>query len=450
MLTDWKLNKYPLLFILGSLAFYISFAFDLDRTDFVKLLGLYLGLFFLYYRLVNIGKTNIKVLVGAGILFRLVFLIVTPNLSQDFYRFIWDGQLILNGINPYIHTPDFLMTQADFAIPNAQEMYQGMGSLSAKHFSNYPPVNQLLFTVAAFFGGKSLWVSTIALRCIIILGDIGILYFGKKLLDHLKKPSHLIFWFFLNPLVIIELSGNLHFEGVMLFFFIWAMYLIRINKWYWAAPIYSFSILLKLVPLLFLPLFLTHFGLKKSIGFYGLIGITSILVFLPFYSPEFAGNYAETVGLWFSNFEFNAGLYNLIKTIAVNFYDAKPWELVKDYGKIVPIAVILFTLALTFIRKNTKMETLLGSMLWILTFYYFLSSTVHPWYLVFIVLLCIYTSYRFALIWSISAILSYFAYSQADYSENLWLLLIEYSVAFGLLIYELKGNRGSQLRFFKN
>ncbi|MBT8293921.1 MAG: mannosyltransferase, partial [Eudoraea sp.] len=327
----WNLHKLSILLVLASLLFYTSFAYDLVRTDFIKLIGLYFALFFLCYKLIQFEKWNFNFLLVSGILFRLIFLMVEPNLSQDFYRFIWDGELVLSGINPYLQTPDAIMANGEILLSNAQELHNGMGSLSARHFSNYPPLNQLLFAISAFLGGKSIMGSLIVMRSIIILADLGIYYFGKKLLRLLNRSPHLIFWYFLNPLIIIELTGNLHFEGVMLFFFILGLCFLSANKWLLAAIVFACSISIKLVPLMFLPLFVTYFGVMKSIKFYVALGITILLCLLPFYSMEFFNNYANTVGLWFSNFEFNAGLYNIIKQIAVKF-DAKPWELIKTYG----------------------------------------------------------------------------------------------------------------------
>ncbi len=449
MVSYWKLHKTPILLGLGSLLFYVAFAFDLVREDFPKLLSLFAALFFLHYKLIQLEKWNFKFLLVSGILFRLVFLWAEPNLSQDFYRFIWDGELIKNGINPYLHLPKQLIEQQGLPIANAQELFQGMGDLSAKHYSNYPPINQIIFALATFLGGGSILGSIITMRLVIILADIGILYFGRKLLQNLNLSNHKAFWYFLNPLVIIELTGNLHFEGVMLFFFVWALYLSTTKKWLWAAPIYAASILVKLVPILFLPLFLKYFGFKKSISFYLLIGGSCVLLLLPFYSSSFIGNYSETVGLWFSNFEFNAGIYNLTKQIGVSYFDAKPWELVKVYGKWVAISVIIGTFLIAVLRKNQNINTLLVSMLLVLTGYYFLSSTVHPWYIVSLIVLSMFTKYRFALVWSLMAMLSYFAYSNPEFEESLWLLAVEYIVVFTYLIYEIMGRKGKKLHFFK-
>lgn len=435
-ITYWKLHKVPILLALLSLAFYFTFAYHLERTDFIKLLTLFATLFFLCFKLVQFEKWNFKFLLAVGILFRLVFLIAEPNLSQDFYRFIWDGELVSHFMNPYLNVPNTLIEQSNLVIANAQELYNGMGSLSARHFSNYPPLNQLIFAVAALLGGKSILGSVIIMRITIILADIGIFYFGRKLLKNINQSPHLIFWYFLNPLVIIELTGNLHFEGVMLFFFVAALYLLSVHKWQWAAVLYACSISVKLVPLLFLPLFLNHFKFKKAIMFYVIIGVTSLLLFAPFYSSEFITNYSKTIGLWFSNFEFNAGLWNGIKHIGIQF-DAKPWELIKTYGKITPILTIATVFIFTFLRKNQKLSVLLTSMLWVLTLYYFISATVHPWYVIFLVVLTAFTKYRFAIIWSATIVLSYFAYSLTDFKENLWLLTIEYIAVFTFLIYEL-------------
>lgn len=434
--TFLKLHRVSLILAVLSFVFYYTFAYHLQRTDFVKLLTLFVALFFFCFKLIQFEKLNFRFLLGLGIIFRLVFLFTEPNLSQDFYRFIWDGHLVANGDNPYLHTPDDLIKNIVSIIPNADVLYEGMGSLSARHYSNYPPLNQLLFALATFIGGKSIFGSLLVLRITIILADIGVFYFGRRLLKNLNKSPHLIFWYFINPLVIVELTGNLHFEGVMLFFFILSMFLLSINKWKVAAVVMACSISVKLVPLLFLPLFFKYLGWKKSIIFYSIIGITSIVLFLPFNTPEFIDNYTKTISLWFSNFEFNSSIYNIAKKIAIHF-DAKPWEFIKEYGKVTPVLTIVTVALFTLLPKKYDLNRVLWSMMWVMTIYYFISTTVHPWYLIFLVLLSIFTTYRYAIIWSAAIVLSYFAYSQADFNENLWLLGIEYTSVFGFIVYEI-------------
>lgn len=449
LFTYWRLHKIPILLALLSLGFYYTFAYHLNRTDFIKLISLVAALFFLCYKLIQFEKWNFKFLLFVGLLFRLIFLFAVPNLSQDFYRFIWDGELVRNFINPYLEVPNTLVVQQDIVIANAQELYSGMSELSAKHFSNYPPLNQLIFGLATLLGGKSILGSLVAMRTIIILSDIGIFYFGRKLLKNLNLSPHLVFWYFLNPLIIVELSGNLHFEGVMLFFFLTSLYLLSLKKWLFAAVLYALSIAVKLIPLMFLPLFIKNLGIKKSALFYMVVLVTSLAIWAPFLSSDFLANYSKTLGLWFSNFEFNAGFYNVVKEIAVRF-EAKPWELIKTYGKIIPYTIVGIVTLLTFVRKNQHLPTLISSMLWILTAYYVLAATVHPWYIIFLVLLTIFTEYRFSLVWSFLVFLSYYAYSQSDFKEHLGILSIEYIFVYGFLIFEFFRHYAQNLLFRKN
>ncbi len=430
--------------VLGSVLFYAVFANDLEREDFPKLLSLFAALFFLQYKLIQFEKWNTTFLVVAGILFRLVFLMAEPNLSQDFYRFIWDGELIKNGINPYLFTPNELIQNSSLPIQNALTLHEGMGELSARHYSNYPPINQVLFAVATFLGMGKIMGSIIWMRLIIIASDIGVLFFGRKVLQTLNLSPHLIFWYFINPLVIVELTGNLHFEGVMLFLFIWAMHLIAMGKYILASPVYAASIMLKLVPLLFLPLLLNYLGFKRAISFNLLVGIGCLLCVVPFLAPDLVDNYGKTLELWFSNFEFNASVYNVAKFVGKNFFGAKPWEFIKTYGTLVKIITLIVILLLTFLQKNKKLIIVLKSMFYVLCTYYFLSATVHPWYVIFLVLLCLFTNYRFAIVWSALAVLSYFAYSQSNFEENLWLLFLEYLLVFAFFIYEFLKNHNIQ------
>jgi hypothetical protein len=278
--------------ILGVFA-YVFLGYFFEREQFYVLLFFYSIAFLGMIMLLQTNEYE-KTFFKIGILYRILFLFSTPSLSQDFYRFIWDGHTILSGINPYQYKPeDILNTIVSF--PNADFLYKKMGSLSASHFSNYPPINQLFFVISAFIGGKSVLISTIVLRIIIILADIGIYYYGRKILTHFNKNTENIFWYFLNPLVVLELTGNLHFEGAMLFFLVVGLYLLISKKWQLAAVFIALSISVKLLPLLLLPLFFKYLGLKKSVIFYSLIIGLNVLFFLPFLNATLVNNYVETI-----------------------------------------------------------------------------------------------------------------------------------------------------------
>lgn len=459
----FKYNKTPLLCVLLSGIIYYFFAYHTLRTEAWQLLFLYTFAFVLAYVLKKTAGFNFSFLVVAAILLRLVFLFAIPNLSQDFYRFIWDGRMILEGLNPYLFTPESFISTKEFPINQAQQLFNGMGELNASHYTNYPPLNQLCFSIAALFSGNNVLGSVITMRLLIIAADIGTLYFGKKLLEYLRLPSSRIWWYILNPFIIIELTGSLHFEGVMIFFLVFSFYLLSRNKWKLSAIIFACSISIKLIPLMLLPLFFWWFtnsktsqtsknyeasknkkiehsffkNLKSLILFYIIVISTVLLLFLPFFSSEFINNYSQTVGLWFTNFEFNASFYYLAREIG---YLITGYNEIAIIGKILPLISVIIILYFSFFKKNNTIPKLVTSMLFAYAFYLFFSTTVHPWYLTTLVALCIFTKYRFPLIWSFVIILSYLSYigiNTADKYENLWFVGVEYAIVFSVFIWEV-------------
>jgi len=449
-----------------TIACYYSFAYQLERPRFIELFSLYTSLFFLAYILIEKLKLNFWVLVGLGMCFRLIFIFAIPNLSQDFYRFIWDGRVVSQGISPYLFTPEMYFSQVSETIgkliPLADELYKGMGSLSANNYSNYPPINQLFFAVATVLGGKSIMGTVIALRILIIFADLGILYFGKKLLQKLELPIENIFWFFLNPFIIIELSGNLHFEGVMLVFLIWALNVFFKGNWFWAAVLFGISISVKLIPLLLLPIFIKYFSKNKLdkevlhswistfsnlFKFYFVIGITLLLTFLPFLSVEFLQNFSSTIALWFQKFEFNASIYYVIRWIG---FKVVGWNIIEIVGKILPLVTLLIIFGISLLRRNKNPHQMIHSMLFAISFYFLLSTTVHPWYVATPLLLSVFTPYKFPLIWSFMVFLSYSAYGSEGFNENLGLVSLEYITVIALAIWEIGRSRQKAFMFQKD
>ena len=54
-----------------------------------------------------------------------------------------------------------------------------------------------------------------------------------------------------------------------------------------------------------------------------------------------------------------------------------------------------------------------------------------------LILLSIFTKYKFPIVWSIFIVLSYNAYANETFNENLILIFIEYLIVYGFLIWEV-------------
>ena len=448
----FTIRKYrSVILVVMSLLLYFFFGYFLERTEFEKLLFLWISLFACFYFLIKDEQLDFNYLVSIAILFRLTFLFTIPNLSQDFYRFIWDGRMIFEGLNPYLSLPQSFIEQRNYPVSQAIQLYNGMGEMNGSHYTNYPPINQLCFLIASVFSSKSILGSVIVMRTLIIFADIGIIYFGKKILEKLNLPIKNIFWYALNPFIIIELTGNLHFEPVMLFFLVLSLYKLQQHKWVWAGILLACSISVKLIPLLFMPLFYQWFIKMKNEKetkfyflipssselirlslFYIIVFATILLLFSPFYSHELIRNYSNSVGLWFRNFEFNASFYYIAREIGFLF---RGYNEIAIIGKTIPILTILFVFSISFFRKNRTVQQLIEAMLFGLSFYYFVSTTIHPWYLATLIILSVFTKYRFSIIWSLVIIFSYSAYIKETYQENLWFVALEYFFVYGYIIW---------------
>ncbi len=432
------LGKAPLWQVLGIMVLvvvcYFNLAYGVPRENFSLLLMHYGITFggFLYF--LNRAAFSFGFLAFLSLAFRLIFIVALPELSNDFYRFIWDGRLLWEGFNPYLSFPnDFLKTENAAVIHQAQELVAGMGNLNASHYTVYPPLNQLCFVLAAMPGSQSILVSVVVLRLIMIAADIGIWWIGRKLLRHLGISERCIYFYLLNPFVILEFTGNLHFEGVMVFFLLWAIYLLLTKKWLASAVVLGLSVSVKLIPLIFLPLFFRKLGLGKAIAYYALTGLTVSLLFSPFINQALIANFWSSVELYFQKFEFNASLYYIVRWVG---FEVKGYNIIGWAGKVLPAITFTAVLLIAFLRKNQKPTVLMTSLLATVTIYYALSTTVHPWYIAVPLALSVLSGYRFPVLWSGVVILSYGAYQNASFQENLWLVALEYLAVAAFIIYE--------------
>src|SRR5690554_2548814 len=165
-----------------------------------------------------------------------------------------------------------------------------------------------------------------------------------------------------------------------------------------------------------------------------------IFTFLPFLSVDFIKNFTFTIGLWFQKFEFNASVYYLIRWIGFKIVG---WNIIETVGKILPLVTFLCILVISFFRRNMNLKHLIQSMLFAVSIYLMLSTTVHPWYITTPLILSVFTNYKFPLVWSLMIFLSYSAYGKEGVNENLLLVAIEYITIISIALWEISRSKGN-------
>ena len=200
------------------------------------------------------------------------------------------------------------------------------------------------------------------------------------------------------------------------------------------------AIAIKLLPLLFIPLFYNYLGSKKFMGFCLSTAVCSAFLWFPYWDESLPSRYLETVGLWFTTFEFNGSLYNIVRAIG---YQIKGYNIIRQLGEITPYIVGGWVLAFAFLRSNRSQQSLLQSLLFLLSAYFFMATTVHPWYLINLLFLGVLTGYAFPLVWSLTVFWSYSAYGSEGFEENLFLQITAYLIVYCVFLWELvKGPLG--------
>ena len=427
------LNKILYFFLLLLIYFFSGYIFERHETEII---------FFLFFSCFALTflvskKISLSEILFFGISFRLVLFFAYPWLSDDFYRFIWDGLVIGENINPYEYTPSELINKVEGLGTKKifGELYGKMSNLNSLNYSPYPPINQFLFFLSTSFK-KDIFFSLISMRSLIIVSDILNFFIGCRILKKLKFKEEKILWYFLNPLVIIELTGNLHFEGFMLTFFGFGILLFLENKKLFALFPLALSVGTKLITIIIIPFLIK----KKKIGenlkimilFFGLL---FFIFFLPIGINNLP-NFYNTIKLWFSNLEFNGSIYYAIRHLG---YKIKGYNIINSVGFITPLLTTIIMLSLLFNKNNQKIKTILEKMFLLLFIFYLISMVIHPWYIITILYLGLFTKYNFQIIWSALIFLTYSAYQSSKVEENFYLIGLEYIVVFGFFIYEFLG-----------
>ena len=105
-------------------------------------------------------------------------------------------------------------------------------------------------------------------------------------------------------------------------------------------------------------------------------------------------------------------------------------------GPILSVVSFLVIIYVALRSKANSWESFFQSALATFFIYYLLTPIVHPWYIINLSFLCIFTRFRFPLVWSFMVILSYATYLSKNYEEKLVLTGLEYGIVITWFLFE--------------
>lgn len=444
----------------------VQINFFIQRHEFATLFATY-AVFFVAYLFVLKKATTEKdhsFFIIIGLLLRGVAVFSFPNLSDDIYRFLWDGHLINLGENPFNHTPQYYIENQLFTERLTPELFSKLNS--APYYSVYPSVCQGIFTLATFLFPKSLYGAAVVIKLFLFLCEIGSIFLMKRMTAD-KGIYHInaTLIYALNPLIIIELVGNAHFEAAMIFFFIWAAFLLKqkdsqkpmdrlllnhrishVRGIFLSAFAFSLSVVSKMLPLMFLPLFFKKLGLKRSLFFWTMVGVLTFIFLLPIYNVLFINNIGKSLGLYFGNFEFNASIFYVFRAFGFWVYG---YNMIHQITPFLTFFVVIFILKKSFFTPPSPPQyksLFFEDCLLVVSLYFACATTVHPWYAALPLACSVFTKWRFPIVWTLLIFLTYAGYTEGSskHTENMTFVIIEYSIVYAFFAFEW-----SQKKMFK-
>lgn len=399
----------------------------------------YLGYLLLYCRR---PRLTIAYVLLAGVALRLTLLWQMPQLSDDIYRFVWDGRLWHHGVSPYAHLPTALVDSDLEGID--RELLALLNS--PDYYSIYPPASQLLYYLCSW-PSWSIANTTMVLRCLHILIELAGAYYLWRLCSVSKgrQPSEAVWLtalYYLSPLVMVEGVGNLHHEPLTMTCVIASLYYWSQRRQVVAALYLGIGIGIKLIPLLLVPYLLLQSKGKERQRYLATLVLVLSCMSLPLLWSLDVAHFLGSVDLYFRRFEFNASIYYLLRYLG---RAATGYNLIAYLGPLLALVPVIYACRLAWRERSRQVDVAAIARygLLTLTLYYLCATTVHPWYIINLIPLALVAGYRYPLVWSALIPLTYINYSSIPYHEVLPIVAIEYGLLAVAIYYEVAYRQNS-------
>ena len=426
-----------------------------------------------------------------GLLFRLAILPAQQIQEDDVYRYLWDGKVFANNINPFAYSPSEVHEFKELQIQNPETYYEVYNEKNERELEQlaelkwesptslkylervnhpsvptiYPPMAQFFFRGVLFFLRDCIH----AMRVDCLVFDVLAFFFIIRILGKLRLNRNMSGVYFWCPLMIKETYNSTHLDIIGISFLCGSIYFLVNSRHTLATFFLALGFLGKLYPAILFPLYIQACfeHCKKSEGnpwrtpilnsllFVGVI----ILGYVPFMGiglQIFDGLKAYSL-YWQSNDSIFACLLFLFKNLPgdLNNITFLSNSLPVFLSKLTVVCVLMGVL-IWLLLKNTSLikdpQTFLKQFFILMALVFLLSPIQNPWYLCWVVpFLCLFPNRVWILLTGLVGL--YYLDFYFDYQEiqswSQWIPWLEYLPFYVLLIWDMR-NKNRVLEAGKN
>ncbi len=363
----------------------------------------------------NIPVNYIFSLIAVALILRIALISFHPIGSDDYYRYVWDGKVLANGINPYEFAPnDTALTKLHSSIIPARVNYPDMKTI-------YPPLAQLFFYLSYKIGGESF----IGIKLLLFLFDLMTMFGIFLIIKKLKMDYKNILIYVLSPLPLFQFFIDAHVDGFGLPLLIFAIFFYIDNKKTLSYIFIGLSICVKPLGLILLPIiFFNEKAFSERIKAIIIPVAITALMYIPFI---FTGSPFQALMQFTENWTFNGIIFDLLDSF------------IRDNQKtrLICAALLLISyLPVVLSRKDFTIKIYLSLFL-----LFIFSPIVHPWYLSWLIILLPFIPRWSGIVFT--GLISLTVFTVVNYQlygvwkEYTLVLLLEYVPVLALFLYEL-------------
>jgi len=376
-----------------------------------------------------------------SLMFRLTLLPAAP--SDDIYRYLWEGKLQLNGINPYSHPPE------SSSLEHLRDNF--FPGINHKHLPTiYPPLTLMVFAVADYISH-----TIISMKAVFLLFDVLSIFILLKLLKVMGKDPHNVLTYAWSPLILISFAARGHCDSLQIFLVILALYLCAIRKNLRSVFSITLAVMSKFIFVIIAPFLIPGKKFRYVVVLFAVIAA----LYLPYIS---AGKGLFSTLLHFgTQYHFNDSVHFLIFCLCIGSPLASKIVTALIFGTVL---LFLYKKYLNLFvtdnngnsplsnggsekRGNIEMNNFVLNYAFVaIGTFLILIPTLHPWYLTWIIPFLCFNKNR-AWILLTGTVICYYFMSHELFSKMIWyndewvwkevhwLKLPEYIPFYVLLIY---------------